>query len=72
MLDNPDARASEAMKAFLYDGNAIAASPIGTPDEIMAVDYDEARAVHAATHVPENARLVVIGDVTEQDVCVTG
>ena len=66
MLDNPYARASEAMKAFLYVGNAIAASPIGTPDEIMALDYDEARAVHAANHVPENARLVVIGDVTER------
>ena len=45
------------MKAFLYDGNTIAASPIGTPEDIMALDYDEARAVHAATHVPENARL---------------
>ncbi|MBK5933387.1 hypothetical protein CCR78_05255 [Rhodovulum imhoffii] len=66
MTDNPDAQAGEAMKAFLYDGNVIAVSPIGTPDEIMMLDYDAARAVHAATHVPANARLVVIGDVTER------
>lgn len=66
MANNPDAQAAEAMEAFLYEGNAIAASPIGTPEEIMALDYDEARAVHAVTHVPENVRLVVIGDVTER------
>jgi hypothetical protein len=30
------------------------------------VDYDDARAVHAATHVLENARLFVIGDTTER------
>ena len=66
MVDNPDAQAAAAMKAFLYDGNTIAASPIGTPEDIMALDYDEARAVHAATHVPENARLVVVGNISER------
>ena len=65
---NPDANASEAMDAFLYEGNPIAASVIGTPDEIMAFDYDEAMALHAATHRPENASLVVIGDVTKRQV----
>lgn len=68
MVENPDAQAAEAMEAFLYQGNAIAASPVGTPEEILAWDYDEARSVHAATHVPENARLVVIGDVTKRQV----
>jgi predicted Zn-dependent peptidase len=54
------------MEAFLYDGNAIAASVIGTPEQIKALTYDAARAFHAATHRPERARLVVTGDVTER------
>ena len=66
MVDNPGAQAAVAMGAFLYDGNAIARSPIGTPQDIMALEYDEARTVHAATHVPEKAQLVVIGDITER------
>ena len=66
MADNPDGQAAEDMDAFLYDGNAIAASVIGTPDEIRALSYDEAKAFHAQTHRPERARLIVIGDVTER------
>jgi hypothetical protein len=66
MSNNPDAQAAEEMEAFLYKGNAIAASVIGTPDQIKALTYDEARAFHAETHRPERARLVVTGDVTER------
>ena len=65
---NPDAQATKTMDAVLYEGNAIAASVIGTPDEIMALDYDEARALHAETHRPDNATLVIIGDVTGREV----
>lgn len=68
MANSTDAQASEAMSAFLYQVNAIAQSVIGTPEEIMALGYDEARAVHMATHVPENAKLVVIGDVSTRQV----
>jgi len=64
MADNPDAQAAEEMEAFLYEGNAIAASVIGTPDQIKALDPAAARALHAATHLPDKARLVVTGDVT--------
>jgi Peptidase M16 inactive domain len=66
MANNPDAQAAEEMKAFLYEGNPIAASVIGTPDQIKALSYDDAKAFHAKTHRPERARLVVIGDVTER------
>lgn len=66
MANNPDSQAAEEMEAFLYDGNAIAASVIGTPEQIMAVTYDQAKAFHAETHRPERARLVVTGDVTER------
>ncbi|PTV96894.1 putative Zn-dependent peptidase [Rhodobacter aestuarii] len=66
MANNPDTQAAEEMEAFLYKGNAIAASVIGTPDQIKALTYDAARAFHAETHRPELARLVVTGDVTER------
>ena len=68
MSDDPNAQAGVQMNAFLYQGNAISACPIGTPEEIAALDFDEARALHAATHRPENATFVVIGDVTERQV----
>ncbi|WP_404405730.1 M16 family metallopeptidase [Pelagibacterium halotolerans] len=65
VVNNPDAQAGEVMDAFLYEGNAIAASVIGTPQDIAALDYDNARALHVATHVPQDARLVVVGGVSE-------
>ncbi len=64
IVDNPDARANEAIDAILYEGNSIAASVIGTPEGIMALDYGKARTLHTSTHRPENSTLVVVGDVT--------
>jgi hypothetical protein len=66
MANNPDAQAAEEMDPFLYQGNAIAASVIGTPDQIKALTYGDAKAFHAETHRPERARLVVTGDVTKR------
>jgi predicted Zn-dependent peptidase len=66
MANNPDAQAAEEMEAFLYEGNPIAASVIGTPEQIRALTYDQAKAFHMETHRPERARLVVVGDVTER------
>lgn len=63
---NTDARADEAMDAFLYEGNAIAVSVLGTPQEIKALDYEAAQGLHAATHLPETARLVVTGEVSKR------
>lgn len=68
MADNPDAQVAEAMDAFLYEGNAIAASLIGTPKQIRALTYDQAKAFHDETHRPERARMVVVGDVSERQV----
>lgn len=68
MVDKPDAQAAEAMSAFLYAGNTLASSVLGTPDDIRGFSYDDARSLHAATHRPENATLVVTGGVTERDV----
>lgn len=66
VANNPDALAAEEMEAFLYQGNAIAGSVIGTPAQIRAMTYDEAKAFHLETHRPERARLVVIGDVSHR------
>lgn len=68
LLDNPRGQAGLAMDAFLYRGNRDSLSPLGTPEAITALDYDAARALHEATHRPELARLVVIGDVTRAQV----
>lgn len=68
MSVNTDAQAADALDAFLYQGNGLAASIIGTPEQIMALDYDAAREFHAATHRPELATVVVKGDVTEREV----
>ncbi|MYH57081.1 MAG: insulinase family protein [Boseongicola sp. SB0675_bin_26] len=65
---NPDALAAEEMDAVLYEGNAIALSVIGMPEEIVELDQDEARALHAETHRPESATLVIIGDVTGREI----
>ena len=64
---NPDALAVKEMDAVLYEGNAIAASVIGTPEEIIELDQDEARALHVETHQPESATLVIIGGVTGRE-----
>lgn len=68
MSGNTDAQAAEAVDAFLYQDNGLAASIIGSPEQIMALDYDAAREFHAATHRPELATVVVTGDVTERQV----
>ena len=65
--DDVDAKAAIEMEAFLYQGNQIADDPIGTPETIRALTYDEARSIQAATHRAERARLVVIGNVSERE-----
>lgn len=66
VLDNPDQLAFEAVSAFLYAGNSKAVSVLGTRAEIEAITYEQAKAFHAATHRPENAILVVTGQISDQ------
>lgn len=68
LLDNTDGQASVDMNRFLYEGNAIAASVIGTPDSINALTYGDAASLQQATHTPDNAFLVIVGDVGEKEV----
>jgi predicted Zn-dependent peptidase len=67
MADNPDGKIGEDVNAFLYAGNPDAYSVIGKPAEIRAMTFDEAKAFHAATHRPELARLVMIGDISKKE-----
>jgi hypothetical protein len=66
IANNPMAQAGEAMNAFLYSDNSIAASVIGTPEDIASFTYDQAKALHAETHRPDSAVLVVTGNVSER------
>ncbi|WP_299548648.1 hypothetical protein [uncultured Tateyamaria sp.] len=68
LANRPDAQAAEDMDAFLYQGNAIAASVIGTPGQINALRFDDAKAQHRAIHQPEWSSLLVTGDVSPRQV----
>ncbi|MEL6597503.1 MAG: insulinase family protein [Pseudomonadota bacterium] len=68
MAGNSGAMTAEKMRAFLYEGTPLGTSVLGTPAQIAAIEYDEARAFHAATHIPERASLVVTGDITPRAV----
>ncbi|MEP1698784.1 MAG: insulinase family protein [Paracoccaceae bacterium] len=65
---NTAAQAGQEINAFLYQGNTIATSVIGTPDQIRSFTYEDAKGFHAATHRPENATLIVTGDVSKRDI----
>lgn len=66
MADNPSTHAREDMQAFLYDGTIRGQSIIGTPAQIKAFTYDQAKALHAEVYVPHNVVLVVTGEVTQR------
>ncbi len=68
LANHPDAQAAEEMNAFLYQGNAIAASVIGTPAQIDALRFDDAKAQHMAIHQPDRSSLLVIGEVSQRQV----
>jgi predicted Zn-dependent peptidase len=63
--NNLDGRVQEALGRFIYAGNDLAKSVIGTPTQIAAFGYEQAKAFHAQTHTMRQASLVIIGDVSE-------
>lgn len=64
----PMSRAHEMMDAYLYDGNQAAVSISGTPEQIRALQYSDAKTFHGRTHRRETARFVVTGNVRPRDV----
>ncbi len=68
MAQNIDAKANEELDSFLYKGSRFAESGIGTPMQIKSFRLEDAKALHDATQRPNQARLVVTGNVTESQV----
>lgn len=68
-LDNsPERRFGEQMDAALYLNHPYGVSVIGWRHEIAALNIDDALAFYRAYYSPDNAILVVAGDVTPEEV----
>ena len=65
--NNLDGRVFDAQDQFLYKGNYLAKSSIGTVESIAALNFEQAMALHAETHVMPSAVLVVIGDIDQSE-----
>jgi len=68
MVDNVYHHAVVAGDKFLYQGNKLARSPMGTRKSITSLTYDDAKAFHLNTHKQKNAVLVVVGNVSENEI----
>jgi len=68
VVGNPSRQASDVLDAYLYEGGTGGISVLGNPDDIRALSYDKAKALHDATHGPGKAILIASGDTTPEDV----
>jgi zinc protease len=66
--NNPGGRLSEAMSASLYMNSHYGIPTIGWAHEMAALSVEDARAWYNRYYTPNNAVVVVAGDVTEADV----
>ncbi|KIL97082.1 Zinc Protease [Paramagnetospirillum magnetotacticum MS-1] len=66
--NNPAALLNEQMEAALYLNSPYHRPIIGWPDEIAALSLDDALAFYRRWYAPNNAILVVAGDVTAEQV----
>jgi zinc protease len=68
-VDNsPGARLGEAIDAALYQNSRYGVPSIGWAHEIAALERDDALALYARSYVPNNAFVIVAGDVAEDEV----
>ena len=65
---NPGARLGQAMAATLYRNHPYGRPIIGWRHEIAALDHDTVRAFYRRHYAPDNAVLVIAGDVDPADV----
>jgi predicted Zn-dependent peptidase len=63
ITENPDATMLDDLDRRLHGTDPLARSVIGTPKEIARFSLDAASALHARTHRPDNAALLVYGNV---------
>jgi len=67
LTNNIDGRVDEAVKALIYEGSTYARSVMGTQEQIAVFDPQSAIALHDKTYRPENTVLVVVGDITPEE-----
>ena len=68
VADNPTATASRASRALLYGlGTAYGHPMTGTEQSVEAMVRDELVSHHKGHYGPQNATLIVVGDITEDD-----
>lgn len=68
-VDNdPGTQLAEAVGATLFQNSGYGIPTIGWPDEMAALDRDDAIAFYDRYYTPNNAILIVAGDVTEAEV----
>jgi zinc protease len=68
VANNPNARLSEQMDAALYLNHPYGRPVIGWRPEIERLDRDEALAFYRRFYTPNNAIVVIAGDVTAEEV----
>ena len=66
--DKPSAKAYEVFKAMAYPASGYHTPTIGWMADLERMQVDELRAWYQAWYVPNNATLVVVGDVTVEEV----
>jgi zinc protease len=68
-IDNePGAQLSEAVRAALFQNSRYGIPTIGWPGEMAALDLSDALSWYDRYYTPNNAILIVAGDVTEEEV----
>jgi len=65
--EDPYAPLRDDLARRLHGDNPPARSVLGHPDDIASFSLDEARTFHRQTHRPENAVLIVRGEVSGED-----
>lgn len=68
-VDNdPGAQLGETLSATVFANHPYGIPIIGWPDEVASLDHEDAIAFYREHYAPENAILVVAGDVTAEEV----
>ncbi|MBV9905857.1 MAG: insulinase family protein [Alphaproteobacteria bacterium] len=66
--NNPQSLANEQVEAALYLSHPYGRPVIGWPDEVGALNRSDAQAFYDTHYAPNNAILVIVGDVTPEQV----
>lgn len=65
--DNPDAYVRELSDSLFYEGHPYALNPEGTEQAVAGIGVDDLRAWHHRRLTKDNLLLVVLGDVSRED-----